>query len=97
MDIGSAKIRRDEMRGIPHHLIDVVDITQSFSAGQYAQQTEGIIEDILSRGHVPMVVGGSGLYFRTLMEGPSNAPQSTPTTKAMVEDMLQSDKEWESR
>ncbi len=91
MDIGSAKISQDEMRGIPHHLLNIADVSDSFSAGQYAVEAVSVITDIIKRGRVPLVVGGSGLYFRTLMEGASGAPPSSPASKAMVEEMVQRD------
>ena len=95
MDIGSVKITAEEAGQIPHHFIDVVDITQSFSAGQFAEYALKVIPEIVSRGRVPMVVGGTGLYIRMMMEGPSGAPTSTPQTKAMIEDMVKQDKgEW---
>ncbi|MDE6472465.1 MAG: tRNA (adenosine(37)-N6)-dimethylallyltransferase MiaA [Clostridia bacterium] len=62
MDIGTAKITLDEMQGIKHHLIDVVDAVSDFSVGEYACMADDAIADILSRGKTPIVVGGTGLY-----------------------------------
>lgn len=67
MDIGSAKISREEMQGIPHHLIDFVDPSEPFSAAEFKKMAEDIIENITSRGKVPMLVGGTGLYINSLI------------------------------
>ncbi|MDE7192040.1 MAG: tRNA (adenosine(37)-N6)-dimethylallyltransferase MiaA [Clostridia bacterium] len=62
MDIGTAKVTYEEMQGIPHHLIDVVNPTAEFSVGEYATMADKAISDIISRGKNPIVVGGTGLY-----------------------------------
>ncbi|WP_414054881.1 tRNA (adenosine(37)-N6)-dimethylallyltransferase MiaA [Macrococcus equi] len=67
MDIGSAKITADEMEGIPHHLIDILDPDESYSAAQFKAHAEPIIENIYARGKTPMVVGGTGLYIQSLL------------------------------
>ncbi len=98
MDIGSAKIRPDEMKGIPHHLLDVADVGSLFSAGEYASVALRVCEDIVNRGCVPLVVGGSGLYFRSLMEGPSGAPSSTVISRKRVDELLAEDGgQWDVR
>lgn len=66
MDIGSAKITRDEMEGIPHHMIDVVDPGTSFSVAEYKEIATKCINDIISRGKLPILVGGTGLYINAL-------------------------------
>ena len=68
-DIGTAKIPVALRRGIPHHLLDVLDPTMSFSAGDYARAAREIIAGIALRGHLPLVVGGTGFYLRGLIEG----------------------------
>jgi tRNA dimethylallyltransferase len=68
-DIGTAKTPPDARRGIPHHLIDALDPPTSFSAGDYARAAKEIISGISSRGHLPLVVGGTGFYLRALLEG----------------------------
>lgn len=67
MDIGSAKISNKEMQGIPHHLIDIIDPKVNFSAALFKKAAESCIEDISSRGKVPMLVGGTGLYINSLI------------------------------
>ena len=68
-DIGTDKLSKEDRRGVPHHLIDVVDPTEHYSAAQYATDAAAVIEQITQRGHVPILVGGSGLYYRALTRG----------------------------
>lgn len=67
-DIASAKPTMEEREGVPHHLIDIVEPEFDYSAGKYAEDAKVAIEDILSRGKMPIVAGGTGLYFRILLE-----------------------------
>ena len=67
-DIASAKPTIEEREGVPHHLIDIVEPEFDYSAGKYAEDAKVAIEDILSRGKMPIVAGGTGLYFRVLLE-----------------------------
>lgn len=69
MNIGSAKPTEDEKQGIYHHMIDVVEPTETFSVAKYKEMAEKCIEKILARGKVPIVVGGTGLYVSTLTSG----------------------------
>lgn len=66
MDIGSAKITKEEMEGIPHHMIDVVDPSISFSVAEYKEIATKCIDDIISRNKLPILVGGTGLYINAL-------------------------------
>ncbi len=68
-DIGAAKPTTEEMDGIPHHMIDLVSPEFDYSAGIYAEEAGNAIKDILSRGKTPIITGGTGLYFRLLLEG----------------------------
>ena len=68
MDIGTAKPTIDEMQEIPHYMIDVVEPEYNYSVGLYVKEAQKHITDIISRGKVPIVVGGTGLYFRVLLE-----------------------------
>ncbi len=68
MNIGTAKPAIDEMRGIPHYMIDIVEPDINYSAGLYAKEAKKHIKDILSRGNTPVIAGGTGLYFRILLE-----------------------------
>src|ERR1700680_3355514 len=64
MDIGTAKLTLAERRGVPHHLLDVWDVTKTASAAEYQVLATRVIADIEARGKVPVLVGGSGLYVR---------------------------------
>jgi tRNA dimethylallyltransferase len=68
-DIGTAKLTPAEMRGIPHHLIDILDPDQIFTAGEYARLGRTALAAISSRGKLPVVAGGTGFYLRALFEG----------------------------
>ena len=76
-DIGTAKPTEEEREGIPHHMIDLVEPEFDYSAGLYAQEAEKIIDDILERGKTPIIAGGTGLYYRLLLEG-YDVPQVEP-------------------
>lgn len=67
MDIGTAKLPPDERRGVPHHLIDVLDVTDEASVAQYQAEARAVIEQVLARGAVPLLVGGSGLYVAAVL------------------------------
>ncbi len=67
-DIGTAKPTLEERAGIPHHLIDVVEPEVDYSVGLWAKEAEKLIEEIHSRGNIPIIAGGTGLYFRILLE-----------------------------
>lgn len=68
LDIGTAKPDMDERFGIPHYMIDIVEPEVDYSVGLYANEARNIIEDIISRGKTPVIAGGTGLYFRILLE-----------------------------
>lgn len=67
-DIATAKPAREEMRGIPHHMLDIVEPTQEFTVADFADGAHKCIEKIIKRGKVPIIAGGTGLYFRTLLQ-----------------------------
>jgi tRNA dimethylallyltransferase len=68
MDIGTAKLTEDEREGVPHHLLDIWDVTQPASVAEYQRLARDAIDGILARGRVPLLVGGSGLYVRAALE-----------------------------
>jgi tRNA dimethylallyltransferase len=74
MDIGTAKIRTEEMKGVPHHLIDVVEPDENYNAALYRDQAIPLIREITERGKRPVVVGGTGLYIKTLLGGLFECP-----------------------
>ncbi len=67
MDIGTAKLTSAERRGVPHHLLDVWDVTETASVAEYQDLADAVIADITARGKVPVLVGGSGLYIRAAL------------------------------
>lgn len=69
LTIGTAKPSADLLRDIPHHFIDIIDPDETYSAGRFATEAAPVVQDILKRGRVPLVVGGSGLYIQALCEG----------------------------
>ena len=69
MDIGTAKVTPEEMQGVPHHMVDVVSPEQNFSVCDYARMCKDVIEDIHRRGKLPVMVGGTGLYIDTVVDG----------------------------
>jgi tRNA dimethylallyltransferase len=75
LDAGSAKTPIAERRGIPHHLVDVASVDEHFSAGDFQRLARKAVASIQARGKLPIVVGGTGLYLRALLEGLSAAPQ----------------------
>ena len=74
MDIGTAKPTLDEMGGVPHHMIDVADPTEDYSVSRYCKDAAPIVEDIVSRGKVAIIAGGTGLYMDSLIRGNDFAP-----------------------
>jgi tRNA dimethylallyltransferase len=68
-DIGTDKVAMEDRRGIPHHLIDIADPTEEYTAAQYARDAAAAIRDVHARGRRPIVVGGTGFYFRALTRG----------------------------
>ncbi|GAA3949205.1 tRNA (adenosine(37)-N6)-dimethylallyltransferase MiaA [Actinomadura viridis] len=87
MDIGTAKLTPAEMRGVPHHLLDVWDVTAAASVAEYQRLSAGAIEDIRGRGRVPVLVGGSGLYVRAALDH-LEFPGTDPAVRARLEGEL---------
>ena len=69
MDIGTAKPTAEEMGGIPHHMIDVADPEEDFSVARYVDMAAAAVDGILSRGRLPILAGGTGLYIDSLLSG----------------------------
>lgn len=76
LNIGTAKPSAEEQAEVPHHLIDVAQLSEAFDAAQFVRLAKSASESILSRGRIPIFCGGTGLYFRALMEGLGNSPPS---------------------
>ena len=69
LDIGSAKISTADREGVPHHMIDIIEPTEAFSVNDYATRARQVIQEIWQRGHLPLVVGGTGLWIRAAVAG----------------------------
>ena len=84
-DIGTDKVPAAEQRGIPHHLIDIVEPTAEYSAADYARDATVVVRDILARGRVPILVGGTGFYYRALTRGLFPGPGKDAALRARLE------------
>jgi tRNA dimethylallyltransferase len=84
LEIGAAKPSREERQEIPHHLIDVVPVDRPYSAGDYARAAREAIADITSRGKLPIVTGGTGLYLRALLAGLFAGPQRSESLRSRL-------------
>src|SRR5258706_3110233 len=82
MDIGTAKPSADERRRIPHHLIDVAELSDLFDAARFVQMADETIEAIRSRGNLPIICGGTGFYLKAWLAGLGNAPAANAELRA---------------
>lgn len=84
MDIGTAKPSIQEQARAPHYLIDILDPAQSYSAADFRQDAMGLMERIHSRGKIPLLVGGTMMYFKVLLEGISPLPSADPAVREKI-------------
>lgn len=84
MDIGTAKPTSLELAQVPHHLIDIIDPTQAYSAARFNADARQLIDDIIARGHLPLLVGGTMLYFKALWDGIDEMPAADPVVRAAL-------------
>jgi tRNA dimethylallyltransferase len=84
-DVGTAKVPEAARRGVPHHLIDLLDPGQVFTAGDYAREARAVLRDIAARRRVPIVVGGTGFYLRALLDGLSHGPSRNPALRQRLQ------------
>ena len=85
MDIGTAKPTPDERAAVPHHLIDIRDPLQAYSAAEFVQDATRLIAGIRARGALPLLVGGTMLYFKALFDGIDDMPPADPAVRARIE------------
>jgi tRNA dimethylallyltransferase len=85
LNIGTGKPEAETLRRIPHHLVDILDPAQSYSAGQFLRDARRLIHDIRARGHVPVLAGGTMLYFRALTQGLAELPGADPLIRKQIE------------
>jgi tRNA dimethylallyltransferase len=83
LDIGTEKIRREEMQGIPHHLIDIREPSEPYSAGDFMRDARRLIDEIIDRGNVPILAGGTHFYFDALLFGLPEIPQDEVLRKEL--------------
>ena len=89
MDIGTAKLKEEDRQGIPHHLIDICDVQDNYNVVDFYYESRHACQEILGRGGVPIVVGGSGFYLHSLIFGPPNGPPSVPEVRKKLEEELE--------
>jgi tRNA dimethylallyltransferase len=82
LDVGTAKPTRAERARSPHHLFDIVDPNEPMTAGEYARRARQVLAEIRERGHLPIVVGGTGLYLRALLDGLFAGPERSESLRA---------------
>ncbi len=86
MDIGTAKPSADEQAACPHHLIDIVSPEEAYSAARFCHDARRLMVDITARGRIPLLVGGTMLYYKALRDGLSELPEADPDLRRTIED-----------
>ena len=89
MDIGTAKPSREELARVPHHLIDILDPLQSYSAADFARDATRLVAEIRARGKTPLIVGGTLLYLKALTEGLNDMPAADPQVREQIQQRAQ--------
>jgi tRNA dimethylallyltransferase len=84
MDIGTAKPSADILTQFPHHLVDILDPTEPYSAGSFRDDALALMADITARGKIPLLVGGTMLYFKALQQGMAELPPADPAIRAKL-------------
>src|SRR6267378_1778206 len=85
LDVGTAKPSAQERARVAHHLIDVVELTEPFNAAQFIKLANEAVSTVQKRGRVPILCGGTGLYFKAFLEGLGDAPPGDATLRAELE------------
>lgn len=89
MDVGTAKVSEEEKKAIPHHLIDLRNVDESFNVVDFCAESNAAIEEIHAKGSIPVVVGGTGFYLNALIYGPPSGPPSSPDLRANLESEIE--------
>lgn len=89
MDIGTAKPSVEELAAVPHHLIDVIDPAESYSAARFREDALRLMEEITGRGKLPLLVGGTMLYYRALEQGLSDLPEADARLRQALEEQME--------
>lgn len=87
MDIGTAKPDSATLEAAPHHLIDVIDPDENYSAARFRDDALTLMREITERGRIPLLVGGTMMYFKTLLEGLSELPEADPAVRMVIDTM----------
>jgi tRNA dimethylallyltransferase len=85
LDIGTDKVAPEDQQGVPHHLVDVADITETYSAARWAADAAEVMRAISARGRLPIIVGGTGFYYRALVRGLFPGPARNDDVRARLE------------
>ncbi|WP_233584834.1 tRNA (adenosine(37)-N6)-dimethylallyltransferase MiaA [Aquabacterium soli] len=85
MDIGTAKPSAEELARVPHHLIDIIDPAESYNAARFVADTQRLSGEIRARGRLPLLVGGTMLYIKALLDGLDDIPSASPEVRAMLD------------
>jgi tRNA dimethylallyltransferase len=85
MDVGTAKPPAEDRRSVPHHLIDIVEPTEAYSAGRFREDALRLVAEVHQRGRVPLLAGGTMLYFRALTRGLADLPRADPAVRAEID------------
>ncbi len=93
MDVGTAKPSAEERQRIAHHLIDIVEPHESYSAARFRDDALALMREITERGKIPLLVGGTMLYFKALTEGLNDLPEADPTIRLVIDTMAE-EKSW---
>lgn len=91
MDIGTAKPSQAEREQVPHHLIDLIDPAQSYSAADFVADAKRLVEEVLQRGRLPVLVGGTMMYFHALQQGMADLPSADPVIRAQLQQEYEQD------
>lgn len=85
MDIGTGKPDAETLKAAPHHLIDIIEPDETFSAARFRDDAQALMREITERSKVPLLVGGTMMYFKTLLEGLSELPQADPGIRMVID------------
>lgn len=89
MDIGTAKCTKEERQLVPHHLIDIRDVTDCFNVVDFYYEARHCCQTIIGQGNIPLIVGGSGFYLHSLLYGPPSGPPSVPELRKSLEEEIE--------
>jgi len=89
MDIGTAKPDAETLKRVPHHLIDIIEPHETYSAAKFRDDALTLMREISERGNIPLLVGGTMLYFRSLIEGMNDLPEADPMVRLLIDTMAE--------